>query len=665
MITCYLKTLQKKSLKRIFKNENFEYKTKIMKKSNFKFAILLQVIILLNVGMFSSSLKSQWVDMSNGLGTYNIVRTFYQSGTNIFVGTKYGIYLTTNNGVNWNPINNGLPVPVGSINSITFNGTYLFVTTGNGIYRSSNNGNNWVFSGLSIGPTLNTVFSVNVNIYVGTAIGAYISTDNGVNWNSITGLNSFYIKSFASIGSNIYASYGTFNSGVLLSTNNGNNWVTINNGLPNNPINALTTIGTNLFAVIPGSGVYFTTNNGSNWNATSSSLTTQYVMSLTTDNTNLIAGTYEGGGVFFSSNNGERWIKKNQGFVSIPTNVYSLLIANNYIFSGIDSNKVWRRNFIDPLPLAPILISPANNSVGNSLNLNAIWRSSEYAFQYNFILATDINFTNVILNDTTLIDTIKSLSNFTPYTNYFWKAKARSNAGWGGFSSIYTFRTIGVPTQVVLSSPASNAINQSIDLAFKWFKSVDQIVLSKLSTNTENKDKYEPDVVSKYWFELATDASFVNTVLRDSSIVDTTKFISNLSSTTDYWWRVKAKNQAGWSIFSWNFKFTTGTTGITIIGNTIPDKYELHLNFPNPFNPITKIKFDVPNESPIEALGDGKVVLKVYDVMGREIQTLVNEPLKPGTYETTFDGSSLNSGIYFARFESGSFKQTIKMLMIK
>jgi len=103
-------------------------------------------------------------------------------------------------------------------------------------------------------------------------------------------------------------------------------------------------------------------------------------------------------------------------------------------------------------------------------------------------------------------------------------------------------------------------------------------------------------------------------------------------------------------------KFTS-SVGITPISTEIPTKYSLSQNYPNPFNPTTKIKFDVVR------LGDVKIV--VYDVMGREVQTIVNESLKPGTYETTFDGSTLNSGVYFYKLTAGDFVMTKKMLMIK
>ncbi len=115
----------------------------------------------------------------------------------------------------------------------------------------------------------------------------------------------------------------------------------------------------------------------------------------------------------------------------------------------------------------------------------------------------------------------------------------------------------------------------------------------------------------------------------------------------------------------------TGNVGVQNISTEIPSSYSLGQNYPNPFNPITKIKFSIANGFPVKTSGNDKVVLKVYDVMGREVQTLVNESLKPGTYETSFDGSALNSGVYFYKLmirhggSSTGFSETKKMLMIK
>ncbi|MFA5012708.1 MAG: T9SS type A sorting domain-containing protein [Ignavibacteria bacterium] len=101
----------------------------------------------------------------------------------------------------------------------------------------------------------------------------------------------------------------------------------------------------------------------------------------------------------------------------------------------------------------------------------------------------------------------------------------------------------------------------------------------------------------------------------------------------------------------------TTLTFINTISTNIPGKYSLSQNYPNPFNPRTVISFQLP------AVSD--VMLKVYDVTGKEVTTLVNESLQPGTYETTFDGSGLNSGVYFYKLIADGFTETKRMLLVK
>jgi hypothetical protein len=104
----------------------------------------------------------------------------------------------------------------------------------------------------------------------------------------------------------------------------------------------------------------------------------------------------------------------------------------------------------------------------------------------------------------------------------------------------------------------------------------------------------------------------------------------------------------------------TTTSGITVISKilgVIPEKYSLGQNYPNPFNPMCNVQFSMYNA--------GQVKLVVYDVQGREVQTLVNEKLIAGTYEVKFDGSMLNSGVYFYKLMTDGFTETKKMLLIK
>jgi hypothetical protein len=97
-------------------------------------------------------------------------------------------------------------------------------------------------------------------------------------------------------------------------------------------------------------------------------------------------------------------------------------------------------------------------------------------------------------------------------------------------------------------------------------------------------------------------------------------------------------------------------TGIQEI-NRQPSSFMLYQNYPNPFNPSTRIQYSVASSR--------IVLLKVYDVLGRDVATLVNERKSPGTYEVNFDGSKLPSGIYFYRLQAGNFVETKKLVLLK
>ncbi|MCX6152337.1 MAG: M20/M25/M40 family metallo-hydrolase [Ignavibacteriales bacterium] len=96
--------------------------------------------------------------------------------------------------------------------------------------------------------------------------------------------------------------------------------------------------------------------------------------------------------------------------------------------------------------------------------------------------------------------------------------------------------------------------------------------------------------------------------------------------------------------------------------NIIPAEYFLYQNYPNPFNPATKIEYSVPSSVRGEMT---KISLKIFDILGREIETLVNEEKQPGNYEVVFDGSKFSSGIYFYILNAGDFRSSRKMCLIK
>lgn len=112
-------------------------------------------------------------------------------------------------------------------------------------------------------------------------------------------------------------------------------------------------------------------------------------------------------------------------------------------------------------------------------------------------------------------------------------------------------------------------------------------------------------------------------------------------------------------LYAWGIQLN----GETLVGvedpknNSIPSKFILKQNYPNPFNPSTAIKFSIPVKLTVK--------LRVYDITGREVATLVNKELTSGAYEFLFDGSQLSSGVYFYKLEAGEFIDTKKMILVK
>jgi hypothetical protein len=105
-----------------------------------------------------------------------------------------------------------------------------------------------------------------------------------------------------------------------------------------------------------------------------------------------------------------------------------------------------------------------------------------------------------------------------------------------------------------------------------------------------------------------------------------------------------------------NMRVTPIAVNVTT-GGEIPEMFKLNQNYPNPFNPTTNIQFNVAKSSDVKLI--------VLDVLGREVQTLVNEKLQPGTHEATFDGSMLNSGVYFYKLTTNGYSETKKMILMK
>jgi hypothetical protein len=187
-----------------------------------------------------------------------------------------------------------------------------------------------------------------------------------------------------------------------------------------------------------------------------------------------------------------------------------------------------------------------------------------------------------------------------------------------------------------LVSPVNNSTGQNVTLNLTWGASANAL---------------------SYRVQVATDAGFSSIIVNDSMVGGTSKTISGLANNTQYWWRVNAKNYYGTSVFSSVFNFTTTITGISNNGTTIPDKIMLYGNYPNPFNPVTNIRIDLPKSS--------EVKLQLYNIEGKLIDNLVNGFLQAGVYVIPYDASSIPSGVYFYKLTAESYSQTRRMVLVK
>jgi hypothetical protein len=118
-------------------------------------------------------------------------------------------------------------------------------------------------------------------------------------------------------------------------------------------------------------------------------------------------------------------------------------------------------------------------------------------------------------------------------------------------------------------------------------------------------------------------------------------------------------SENGWAVGSGGTIISTKDISLSVTNehSSIPNEYKLLQNYPNPFNPTTKIIYEIVDKS--------YVSLTIYDILGKEVATLVNQEKPAGEYEVKFSGKDLTSGIYFYNLTAGNFRETKKMLLLK
>ena len=639
---------------------------------------------------YSTNNGIKWVQSSL---TVNL-SVILQKNSYLITAGSGGIFVSTNEGINWTQTSNSYY----SFTSMISFGSDIFASNGTAILKSTNNGYNW---STVYGAGSNFVTSLTVKdnyIFAGIGTGEYspgkviYSSNNGVNW-SVRGLDSVSVSSMNTINGIIFA--GTTLNGLYKSSDNGISWV--NSAFQGRPIYNITVIGADIYlSTIASTSIYEfykSTDNGTTWNLLNT-VPNGKVISLSKVNNVLILGL-EYGGVHLSSDNGLSWTH----YLPPDINVYCFYKLNTRLFAGV-SNGIYYSgdgglNWIQS-KLNQRLSARSMTSIGTTL----------YAGIYDYISDTGGVY---ISSDNGINWTKSSLNRITIYALKNFNSNLYAGAAYSG---IYKSTNNGVSWNGVYNRTGCvpNCFYQRGSKIFTGMFRDNHYFLTGLYFTTNEGVSWDSVMNINSVMDITANSNYlfaacnnVPGVLRSSNeganwsavladkgawciltegnylFAGTTGNGIYMSSNNGDTWVVKNEGLTGINIsalitadgyiYAGNYdhgisrRLISDITSVNQITTTIPSLFSLSQNYPNPFNPVTKIKFDVALDSRFR--GNDNVVLKVYDVMGREVQTLVSESLKPGTYEASFDGSHYSSGVYFYKLITDGFTDTKKMLLIK
>ena len=292
--------------------------------------------------------NAQWVT-TNGPLSGGIINTLYANSSNIFCGTQFeGTFIY--NGTSWSTANIGL---MGSspTTCITGKGTDLYCINGGigseDVYLSTNNGSNWNNANTGLNNEAQTILAYGPYLFTGTDAGGidaiFLSYNNGNNWSPLlsgsgfvtNGVSAMMIDTTIDSGLVVACVYG----GVQITTDRGRIWK-YNTFLGGNTANCIARSGSNIF-IGTNNGVYLTTDYGNTWTAVNSSMPgNDVVYSLAVDGSNIFAGSDSG--VYVTSNNGLLWTAVNTGLTD--KGVHSLAIYGTDLYAGTRTQGVWKRS---------------------------------------------------------------------------------------------------------------------------------------------------------------------------------------------------------------------------------------------------------------------------------------------------------------------------------
>ncbi|HVO73328.1 MAG TPA: T9SS type A sorting domain-containing protein, partial [Ignavibacteriaceae bacterium] len=536
---------------------------------------------------------------------------------------------------------------------------------GNGIFRSSDDGDTWVH--LNEMPQVEELcLNNNGYLFAGTHDqGLFYSTDEGNNWAASTnGLTDIHVYSMV-VNSAGFIFAGGQGGGVFRSTDKGNEWVALNVlAVPaNSPYLALTP-DNYIYAVGP--DVYYSSDNGETWIKSNSTPPSLWSLAANIKGY-LFAGTY-GQGVYRSTDKGNSWQEINNGLTErfVPS---IAAISSGDIFAGTgsgvfrstDDGNNWQPIGLSGNYIYSLAVSSGGDIFAGSGEMTLfptetarIFRSSINNISWTIVKEVDSSaFLALTVNTKGYVyagSLFKGMFSSTDNGNTWSKINeglsnpnvlslAADSSGYlyaGTFGGVFRSNssTISDSSVLFLSQDSSKIYNGNTMMEIKWISSH----------------------IEKIKLEYTEDGTGWNTiVLGFPAFRENYKWL--IPDRSSQLCKIRISDAQNPLLYDVSDEYFSITSVLDEYPDQISESFELFQNYPNPFNPSTIISFSIPSPE--------FVTLKVYDVLGREIATLINEEKPNGVYKVQFNGSSLSSGIYLYNLKAGKFLETKKLILMK
>jgi len=294
---------------------------------------------------------------------------------------------------------------------------------------------------------------------------------------------------------------------------------------------------------------------------------------------------------------------------------------------------------------APPLVEPSNASVGVSPSVLLVWASASGASAYRLQVAERDDFSKMVVDEGDLTSNTYEVEELDEQTTYYWRVQSGNHLGEGTWSNAQYFTT-GTASALLAPRPmlpAHDAVDVQIPSTFTW-------QIAPFATS------YRIQVM-----RLSASGGIEEVMVDSTGLTGSSLRVQTLQPGTQYLWQVQALSNLGGSPWSIMYRFRTSGTSTPTANEAeaeeVPEGIALHQNYPNPFNPETTIAFDVPESM--------NVTVKVYDMLGKEVATLLSETLPAGNHQVQWNASGMPSGVYIYQLRAGRHTYTKALSLIK